>query len=294
MPPARGPAASPGLRFGAVSDAASCALCHRFAGGPGVPRMTWGSASADRSFISGGTTADASGSPRRPRGSRFAGTDAAPVSAGAGGRVSPVTARRQRAAVTRYRLSTRETLRRVRTASRGGRPEVRHRLRTGPAPASTETRRTPGRLRGATNPRPAFGGNRRGGEKPRGRNALGASSSAGPTGACSPVADERGRCRRRGARISREEALPRGGTDARESASKRRPRSRGPSAPTLLELAFRGGPGTRSGRRKGTPRGPGRQRRKVEEGAGKAKRPATVPAVRAAQHRFRCQQLQRP
>jgi hypothetical protein len=37
-------------------------------------------------------------------------------------------------------------------------------------PRTLETRRTPGRQRGATNPQPCRGENRRGGEKPRGRN----------------------------------------------------------------------------------------------------------------------------
>jgi len=39
----------------------------------------------------------------------------------------------------------------------------------------------------------------------------------------------------------------------------------------------------------GNPRGPSRQRRKVEEGAGKAKRPATGSVVEVEQHRFPAQ-----
>jgi hypothetical protein len=59
------------------------------------------------------------------------------------------------------------------------------------------------RLRGATNPRPACGANRRGGEKPRGRNESGCVAAHGPNGSggsgrqCWGV-DARQECRRRG------------------------------------------------------------------------------------------------
>lgn len=53
-------------------------------------------------------------------------------------------------------------------------------------PGERETRRTLVWLRGATNPRPPRGGNRRGGEEPRGRNENRRVAPVGPMGAPAP------------------------------------------------------------------------------------------------------------
>jgi len=112
----------------------------------------------------------------------------------------------------------------VKPASRGDRTEVRHRLRTGPAPLRSK-RDEPQTGCGAQQTRePACGANRRGGEKPRGRNTLDAWQRRAE-GSLLPGVDARGHVGGGAMRISREEDLPRGGTTARGGASKRKPRS---------------------------------------------------------------------
>jgi hypothetical protein len=76
-------------------------------------------------------------------------------------------------AVMRFRLLTRELFEGF-DSHRGDCPRHREPL-SGDSPAGMhETRRTPSRLRGATNPQLPCGANRRGGAKPRGRNTIGA------------------------------------------------------------------------------------------------------------------------
>jgi len=89
-----------------------------FAGGWFASRrrasVTWGSASADRSFTVLEAVACASEPLRRPRGSRFAGTGkVVAASVAVDSWTAQVTARGQQAAVMRCWLSARETLRRV-------------------------------------------------------------------------------------------------------------------------------------------------------------------------------------
>jgi hypothetical protein len=111
------------------------------------------------------------------------------------------------------------------------------------APVQRETRRTLVWLRGATNPRPPRGGNRRGGEEPRGRNETRWVAPIVPKGAPAPGsgrakghADRRAHTRRipreAGAARAVPAAIERSEGDVKSTrASARRLRSVGGAAP---------------------------------------------------------------
>lgn len=155
-------------------------------------------------------------------------------------------------------------------ASRGGRTEVRHRLRTGPAP-SCPKRGEPLAGYGAQQTRGPCAEqtvevvrNHEGGTCP-------APGSVGPKGARSLEWTRTGDV----------------GGGARESHERRTRCEAGPTLARALRRGSQGHEGRRSRLRSGrpsvvgTPRGPSRQRRKVEEGAGKANDP--LPSRRLGQ-----------
>jgi len=139
------------------------------------------------------------------------------------------------------------------------------RLRTGCArtPVKRETRRTLVRLRGATDPRPPRGGNRRGGEEPRGRHETRWVGPIGPKGAPAPGSG-------RAAGMSAGGPTPDG---SHERRVRREPipavfeRSEGEMKSTRASAAP--APVGGAARPPGTPRRPDRRRSKAREEAGK-------------------------
>jgi len=152
----------------------------------------------------------------------------------------------------------------------------------------------PGEQRGnAENPRigsgmqqardSSSGGNRRGGEKPRGRNRTSKVEPSRPKGwqAAIPGVDAERACRWRGDRHISQRACCDVWTEPRREGRKTRANGkalkRSEGEEVCIERFFREPP-ERAG--SGTPRGPGWQRLKVEEGAG---RPTTRYAARTGQ-----------
>lgn len=122
-----------------------------------------------------------------------------------------------------------------------------------------------GRERGATNPRPPRGGSRRGGERPRGRNAMSVPGSTGPNRAFGlGGVDARQAVRRRGVKWTNP---TRGGAQARRDL---RISSWSRGAPTGVGALRRGGQG-HGGRRDET-----RLARATDPGSPRGLGPATV------------------